>query len=146
MKEVGKTDKHAGGREENCDEGGEAEGPDDLGWGLVVGLCFEVLQVSTYTDASDIGIGGCEGAFVRVSGAVGRDGTTHDCKVAEKNMRRKCNRKQSKAETRFKSQATLSNVTQSQNLMEKEEHSPHIVQQQKPSLPRPPHKAAMYET
>lgn len=72
-----------------------------------MGLYYEVLQVLTYTDASDIGIGDYGGTIVRVSGAVGRDGTTHIC------------REEHEAETRFKSQATLS-ITQSQNLMEKE--------------------------
>lgn len=42
-----------------------------------MGMYYEVLEVFTYTDASDIGIGFCEGTIVRVSGALGRDGTTH---------------------------------------------------------------------
>lgn len=91
MEEVGKTDEYAGEGEENGDEGGEAEGQINLGLGSVVGLYYEVLQVLTYTDASDIGIGDCGGTIVRVSGAVGRDGTTHIC------------REEHEAETRFKS-------------------------------------------
>lgn len=78
MEEVGEANEHDRGGEEDGNEGGEAEGPDDLGVRLVVGWCFEVFQVSTYTDTGDIGIGCGGGAIVRVSGAVGRDGTSHD--------------------------------------------------------------------
>ena len=47
----------------------------------------------TYTDASDIGIGFCEGTIVRVSGAVGRHGTTHIL-YAEKNTKQKLREKE----------------------------------------------------
>lgn len=77
LEEVGEVDEHARGGEEDGDEGGEAEGPDDLWVGLEAASCLSALHVSTYSNAGDIGIGIRGGAIVRVSRAIGRDGTTH---------------------------------------------------------------------
>lgn len=77
LEEVGEVDEHARGGEEDGNEGGEAEGPDDLWVGLEAASCLSALHVSTYSNAGDIGIGIRGGAIVRVSRAIGRDGTTH---------------------------------------------------------------------